>query len=104
MAPQYYRGSSSCLECPSDTSQAVVVTAVAFFACPRTGKCLLASGQSDRTLRVWDALKGGDYLQQDVLPDKIRAIAPSFDGVHLAVSLGMMYDPDRAAVGCWLSA
>ena len=81
-----------------------VVTAVAFFACPRTGKCLLASGQSDRTLRVWDALKGGDYLQQDVLPDKIRAIAPSFDGVHLAVSLGMMYEPDRAAVGCWLSA
>jgi len=41
----------------------------------------LASGQSDRTLRVWDAHKGGDYLQQDVLPDKIRAIAPSFDGV-----------------------
>ena len=81
-----------------------VVTAVAFFACPKTGKCLLASGQSDRTLRVWDAHKGGDYLQQDVLPDKIRAIAPSFDGVHLAVSLGMMYEPDRAAVGCWLSA
>ena len=49
-------------------------------------------------------MKGGDYLQQDVLPDKIRAIAPSFDGVHLAVSLGMMYEPDRAAVGCWLSA
>jgi WD40 repeat protein len=81
-----------------------VVTAVAFFADPQTGKCLLASGQSDRTLRVWDPLKGGDYLQQDVLPDKVRAIAPSFDGLCLAVSLGMMFEPERAAAGMFLTA
>ena len=55
---------------------------------PATGEMRLASGSGDKTLRVWDASKGGAALRVVAFDGEIRALAVRSDTSGLFVAFG----------------
>ena len=55
------------------------VDALTAFTDPATGETRLASGSRDKTLRVWDASKGGAALRVVAFDDEVRALTVGRD-------------------------
>ena len=65
-----------------------LVYALTAFADPATGETRLVSGSYDKTLRVWDASKGGAALRVVAFDDEVKALAVRSDTSGLFVAFG----------------
>jgi WD40 repeat protein len=75
------------------------VNALTAFADPATGETRLVSGSGDKTLRVWDASKGGAALRVVPFEDEVKALAVRSDTKGLFVAFGKRWGELRVKSG-----
>ncbi len=64
------------------------VYALTAFADPATGETRLVSGSPDKTLRMWDASKGGAAVRVVAFDDMVKDLAARGDASGLFVASG----------------
>lgn len=75
------------------------VNALKAFTDPATGEMRLASGSADKTVRIWDAGKGGAALRVVALDDGVSAMTVRSDMSRLLVSAGKWWGEFKLRAG-----